>query len=125
MRPLLWLFLVLSRLFGCRILVLTVDGRSAYDHLRVVTGGELEKATDGLVFKWKGCRIGYEPSKADLITDAPNGVTCQWCGEPWRHSLTRTDSKGREVPARNPTEMCEPCARRTADRRGVPWETIR
>lgn len=125
MRLALWLFLTALRLLGVRVIGLTIDGRAAYDRARIATNGELEKATDGLVFRYRGCRIGYEPSKADLIEDAPNGVTCQWCGEPWKHSLERLDSKGRLVPARTPLEMCEPCARKVADRRGVPWETIR
>lgn len=125
MRPLLWLFLTLSRLFGCRILAMTVDGRGAYDHIRIATGGELDKATDGLVFKWKGCRVGYEQSPEDIVNGWADGINCQWCGKKWEHSLTRIDSKGREVPARNPGERCERCARKVAERRGVPWETVR
>ncbi len=124
MRPLLWLFLVLSRVFGCRVIGITLQGEGAYNHLRTATGGELDRATGGLIFKWKGCRVGYEPSPEDFIAADPDGATCQWCGERWRHSLTRLDSRGRQVPARTPAQRCEPCARLTAERRGVPWETV-
>ena len=124
MRPLLWLFLLLSRLFGCRIVGITIDGRAAYDHVRIATGGTLELATGGLVFKWRNCRIGYEPSPDDFIKGEPDGQTCQWCGNEWKHSLTRVDSKGRNVPVRSPANRCESCARLTAERRGVPWETV-
>lgn len=118
MRPLLWLFLVLSRIFRVRIVGMTVLGRGAYDHLRVVTGGELEKATDGLAFAWKGCRIGYEPEQDDLMGLRENdGVTCQFCGEEWHHSLP--------YPQRDARDRCEKCARKVAERRGVPWETVR
>lgn len=125
MRLALWLLLAFARLFGCRILGMTIDGRSAYDHLRVATGGDLEKATDGLTFRWKGCRFGYEPSKDELSSADPDGVNCSWCGEKWHHTITRIDSKGRVILDRTPAERCETCARKTAERRGVPWETIR
>lgn len=125
MKLLLWLFLRLSRLLGCPVILLTVEGRTAYDRLRKSTGGELERATDGLTFKWKGCRVGYEMTKDELVTAEPDGVTCAFCGDRWYHSLTRVDSKGRTVPDRNPADRCETCARKTAERRGVPWETIR
>lgn len=125
MKILLWLFLRLSRLLGCPVILLTVEGRTAYDRLRKSTGGELERATDGLTFKWKGCRVGYEMTRDELVTAEPDGVTCAFCGDRWHHSLTRVDSKGRTVPDRNPADRCETCARKTAERRGVPWETIR
>lgn len=125
MKLALWLFLTVLRWLGCRIVGLTIDGRTAYDRARVATGGELEKSTDGLSFKWKGCRVGYEPAPEDFAKEEPDGVLCRWCAEPWHHSLTRIDSKGRKVPDRDPSERCETCARKTAERRGVPWETVR
>lgn len=125
MRALLWTLLGLCRLVGLRIVYLTVDGRPAYDRVRKAVNGTLDRSTDGETFRWRGCRFGYEPSPEDFITADPDGSTCSYCGDPWKHSLTRVDSKGRTVPDRTPADRCETCARKVAERRGVPWETVR
>ena len=125
MRFALWLLLALCRVFGLRVVGLTLYGEAAYNRARGAVNGSIEKATDGLSFTWRGCRVGYDPAPEDFTTFSADGVTCQWCGEPWKHSLTRLDPKGRQIPARDPSERCEPCSRKVAERRGVPWETVR
>lgn len=120
MRPLLWLFLTFARLLGCKVVGLTLDGRGPYDYVRIATGGPLAKGTDGLIFTWQGCRIGYEPNKADLLDESDDDPTCSWCGEPWFHSRSHITSE-----KRLPRDRCETCARHLAAIRGVPWEDVR
>lgn len=115
MRLVLWLLFRFLALYGLRVVGMTIDGRKGYDRMRVSTRGTLEAATDGLSFKWNGCRVGYEPSDEDLKTATDDNEFCAWCGEEWRHSL----------PNRLPRDRCEACARHTAQVRGVPWETVR